>query len=123
MPNKNITLFDFQKANDDVNLKKTWLKGEVIFKNIDTGEPILTVHNKVVIAGSQFVAQKVLIIVVIQELFQKILLKHAFSVVVHKVADQKVLQFIRFNIPIELSLLEILFHSDINLFKMIFLMI
>ena len=50
MPNKNITLFDFQKANDDVNLKKTWLKGE---------EPILTVHNKVVIAGSQFVAQKV----------------------------------------------------------------
>ena len=59
MPNKNITLFDFQKANDDVNLKKTWLKGEVIFKNIDTGEPILTVHNKVVIAGSQFVAQKV----------------------------------------------------------------
>ena len=59
MPNKNITLFDSAKTNDGVNLKKTWLKGEVIFKNIDTGEPILTLHNKVVIAGSQFVAQKV----------------------------------------------------------------
>lgn len=59
MPNKDITLFDFAKSNDDVNLKKTWLKGEVIFKNIDTGEPVLTLHNKVVIAGSQFVAQKV----------------------------------------------------------------
>ncbi len=63
MPNnKNMTLFDFQKTNDVANInanKKTWLKGEVIFKNIDTGEPILTLHNKVIIAGSQFVAQKV----------------------------------------------------------------
>ena len=59
MPDKNIILFDKAKSNDDANFKKTWLKGEVIFKNIDTGEPILTLHNKVVIAGSQFVAQKV----------------------------------------------------------------
>lgn len=60
MSQKHITLFDSQKASESINTKKKgWLKGEVIFKNRETGEPILTLHNKVVIAGSQFVAQKV----------------------------------------------------------------
>lgn len=59
MSDKHITLFDSNKTEENLNLNTTHLRTEVIFKNIDTGEPILTLHNKVVIAGSQFVAQKV----------------------------------------------------------------
>ena len=62
MPNnKKLTLFDFQTSEDSADIystKKTWLKGEVIFKEIGTGKPVLTLHNKVIIAGSQFIAQK-----------------------------------------------------------------
>lgn len=57
--NKHITLFDSPKFNDSMKSKKTWAKGKVIFKSIDTGEVLYTTHNKVLIAGSQFVAQKV----------------------------------------------------------------
>lgn len=59
---KNLTLFDFNKSTDSASIagtKKSGLRGEVIFKDIDTGEVLYTTHNKVVIAGSQFVAQKV----------------------------------------------------------------
>ena len=59
MSNKHITLFDSNKSKESLNLNETHLRTEVIFKSIDTGEPILTLHNKVIIAGSQFVAQKV----------------------------------------------------------------
>ena len=55
---KHLTLFDSKHAKDDASLHKTHLRGEVIFKKIGTDEPILTLHNKVVIAGSQFIAQK-----------------------------------------------------------------
>lgn len=58
---KHLTLYDAQSVvyNDSINITKTGnLRGEVIFKDIDTGEPILTMHNKVVIAGSQTVACK-----------------------------------------------------------------
>ena len=59
MPNnKHITLFDSQKSSDSANLNKTWARGEVIFKKLGTDEVLLTVHNKVIIAGSQTVAQK-----------------------------------------------------------------
>lgn len=59
---KNITLFDFNKNTDSASIngnKKNGMRGEAIFKDIDTGEVLYTTHNKVVIAGSQFVAQKV----------------------------------------------------------------
>lgn len=59
MSDKHLTLFDSQKSKDSINANKTWARTEVIFKDIDTGEVLLTTHNKVVIAGSQFVAQKV----------------------------------------------------------------
>lgn len=59
MSNKHLNLFDTQKTKDNLNTNKTWARGEVIFKDIDTGKTLLTVHNKVIIAGSQFVAQKV----------------------------------------------------------------
>lgn len=59
MSNKRLTLFDSNKSREDVSLNKTHLRGEVIFKDIDTGKVLLTLHNKVVIAGSQMVAQKV----------------------------------------------------------------
>lgn len=58
MPNKHIALFDSQKSKDEANLNKTWARGEVIFKDLDTGKVLYTLHNKVIIAGSQFVAQK-----------------------------------------------------------------
>ena len=56
---KHITLFDSSKSKENINLNKTWARGEVIFKDIDTGKVLWTLHNKVLIAGSQFVAQKV----------------------------------------------------------------
>ena len=62
MPNKKLTLFDHSRANDVANLvpKKTGnMRGEVIFKKLGTDEVLYTYHNKVIIAGSQFVAQKV----------------------------------------------------------------
>jgi len=60
MPNnKHLTLFDSQKSADNVNFNKTWARGEVIFKELGTEKVLYTVHNKVIIAGSQFVAQKV----------------------------------------------------------------
>lgn len=61
MQNKHITLFDSEKNRDSAKLDrhKGYRDTEIIFKNIDTGEPILTLHNRVLIAGSQFVAQKV----------------------------------------------------------------
>lgn len=58
MSDKHLTFFDSQKSREDVNIHKTFLRGEVIFKDIDTGEVLLTTHNRVVIAGSQFVAEK-----------------------------------------------------------------
>lgn len=58
MPNKHLTLFDLQKSKDSLNINKSWARGEAIFKDIETGKVLFTVHNKVVIAGSQFVAQK-----------------------------------------------------------------
>jgi hypothetical protein len=62
MPNKKLTLFDHSRANDVANLvpRKTGnMRGEVIFKKLGTDEVLYTYHNKVIIAGSQFVAQKV----------------------------------------------------------------
>ena len=56
---KHLTLFDSGKSKENINLNKTWARGEVIFKDIDTGKVLWTLHNKVLIAGSQFVAQKV----------------------------------------------------------------
>ena len=56
---KHLTLFDSSKSKENINLNKTWARGEVIFKDIDTGKVLWTLHNKVLIAGSQFVAQKV----------------------------------------------------------------
>lgn len=59
--NKHITLFDSQPVvnKDSVNIShKTWLDTEIIFKDLETGEPILTTKNKVIIAGSQTVACK-----------------------------------------------------------------
>lgn len=55
---KHISLFDSQKSEEKANLHKTWARGEVIFKELGTDNVLLTLHNKVVIAGSQFVAQK-----------------------------------------------------------------
>ena len=65
MNNKKLTLFDFNKSGDDASLivnkgnsgARDW-NTEVIFKDLD-GNHILTTHNKVLIAGSQLVAQKV----------------------------------------------------------------
>ena len=57
--NKHVTLFDFQNTTDVMNSKKIWTRSEIIFKDIDTGKVLFTTHNKVLIAGSQFVAQKV----------------------------------------------------------------
>ena len=57
--NKQLVLFDKNKTSDSANTNKTWARGEVIFKKLGTDEVLLTVHNKVIIAGSQFVAQKV----------------------------------------------------------------
>lgn len=54
------TLFDNGSSRDTVKLDRSrgeW-KTEIIFKSIDTGEVLYTTHNKVVIAGSQFVACK-----------------------------------------------------------------
>lgn len=62
--NKHLTLFDTQRPvyKDEANIEsfygKNGLRGEVIFKDIDTGKPIYTMHNKVIIAGSQTVASK-----------------------------------------------------------------
>ena len=61
--NKHLTLFDAQSPvyRDEANIKINKagsLRGEVIFKDIETGEPIYTTHNKVIIAGSQTVACK-----------------------------------------------------------------
>lgn len=58
--NKHLQLFDFQKSKDTASIghQKGYRDTEVIFRNIDTKEPILTLHNKVVIAGSQTVAMK-----------------------------------------------------------------
>jgi len=59
MPNnKQMALFDSQQSKDEANLNKTWARGEVIFKKLGTDEVLYTLHNKVIIAGSQFVAQK-----------------------------------------------------------------
>ena len=58
MSDKHLTFFDSQKSHDDASIHKSFLRGEVIFKDIDTGEVLLTTHNRVVIAGSQFVAEK-----------------------------------------------------------------
>ena len=58
MSNKHINLFDSSKTKEDYKLNKTWARGEVIFRDIDTKEVLYTTHNKVIIAGSQFVAQK-----------------------------------------------------------------
>lgn len=58
--NKRLTLFDSQRTKDISNIcRKTWAKSEIIFKSIDTGKVLLTTHNKVLLAGSQFVAQRV----------------------------------------------------------------
>ena len=62
--NKKLSLFDFNKSGDTASLVREGNSGarnrntEVIFKDLD-GNHILTTHNKVVIAGSQLVAQKV----------------------------------------------------------------
>ena len=58
--NKHLTLFDTNKVDDSASIaKKGWARGEVIFKELGTGKVLLTLHNKVIIAGSQMVAQKV----------------------------------------------------------------
>ena len=59
MSNIHKTLFDRQSSRDSVDIHKGWHQTEIIFKDIDTGEPILTTHNRVLIAGSQTVACKV----------------------------------------------------------------
>ena len=58
MSNKKLALFDLQKTKDNINMNKSCARGEAIFKDIDTGKVLFTVHNKVIIAGSQFVGQK-----------------------------------------------------------------
>ena len=58
MSDKHLTFFDSQQNRDEANIHKSFLRGEVIFKSIDTGEVLLTTHNRVVIAGSQFIAEK-----------------------------------------------------------------
>lgn len=58
MSDKHLTFFDSQKSHDEANINKPFYRGEVIFKDIDTGEVLLSTHNRVIIAGSQFVAQK-----------------------------------------------------------------
>lgn len=61
---KKLTLFDFNKSDDKANILANGNSGardwntEVIFKDLD-GNHILTTHNKVLIAGSQLVAQKI----------------------------------------------------------------
>ena len=57
--NKHINLFDSNKSKESANINKTWARGEVIFKKLGTDEVLLTLKNKVIIAGSQMVAQKV----------------------------------------------------------------
>lgn len=57
--NKHITLFDSHKSKETLHKHNQWTRSEIIFKDIDTGKVLLTTHNKVLIAGSQFVAQKV----------------------------------------------------------------
>ena len=46
MSDKHLTFFDSQKSREDVNIHKPFLRGEVIFKDIDTGEVLLTTHNR-----------------------------------------------------------------------------
>lgn len=59
MPTKHMNLFDSNGVKDQANIGKTWARGEVIFKKLGTDEVLLTLHNKVIIAGSQMVAEKV----------------------------------------------------------------
>jgi hypothetical protein len=62
--NKKLTLFDHNNANDNINISHKYLKekghmvGEVIFKKLGTDEVLFVRRNKVIIAGSQFMAMK-----------------------------------------------------------------
>ena len=57
--NKRMNLFDSSKSKETTSVNRTWARGEVIFKKLGTDEVLLTLHNKVIIAGSQMVASKV----------------------------------------------------------------
>ena len=57
--NKRMNLFDSNKSKETTSVNRTWARGEVIFKKLGTDEVLLTLHNKVIIAGSQMVASKV----------------------------------------------------------------
>jgi len=61
---KKLTLFDHSNANDSATIyrssdkKKGNMRGVVTFKKLGTDEVLFTLRNKVIIAGSQFVAMK-----------------------------------------------------------------
>lgn len=62
---KKLTLFDHSNANDSATIyrtnekkKKGNMRGVVTFKKLGTDEVLFTLENKVIIAGSQFMAMK-----------------------------------------------------------------
>ena len=57
--NKRMNLFDSSKSKETTSVNRTWARGEVIFKKLGTDAVLLTLHTKVIIAGSQMVASKV----------------------------------------------------------------